>query len=478
MSNLVNYRLSMKIKDDESWPFNDEYTNRSVTGVMMLDGTNPSREILDVGRCGGEVRIEARYTFTRAASGTVSVQGGLKLYEGTSTSTNDLDGQATVTGSIAANGSGTLAKRVSNTDEGGDWADVRLSVTNSVIGSTDACANISAKATDLGGSFTGNAISDCEPVRGGHRRRYQNCDIYYSPSTGAHEVHGAIRQKYNHKRGPDSDLALPVTDETTTPDGLGRFNHFSGNGSIYWHPQTGPMEVRGGIRATWAAQGWERGGLGYPTSDEMRIGSSPSQWFSDFQNGVVFWQANEAINPAVAKLSRTKVQAAFNAAFRSRVTDRRVDIQSVAIVGVSGTGYDFLRSGNRSITFRMAGEVGSGSILIPDPNWWVEMPIRIEATPKPDTTRDVTIRVVRSGPARIHADNFAGIGTEATVKGIKSAIESGFSSPIKLADVPAVAGLLSAKVLPDGAFALYFRPDTAGKFAAFAAQNALDDLKI
>ncbi len=453
------------------------HRNRSVSGVLTLDDSNPSRKILDIGRCGGEVRVEVRFTFSRAAGGAVSVSGNLKLYEGTSTSTSDLDGQANVSGTVAANGSGTLSKRVNNTDEGGDWADVKIVVTNSFLGA-DPCANINAKAADLGSSFTGSAVSGCESVRGGHRRRYKNCDIYYSASAGAHEVHGAIRKKYNHKGGPDSDLALPVTDETKTPDGKGRFNHFSGNGSIYWHPETGPMEVRGGIRATWAAQGWELGSYGYPTSDEIKIGSNPSQWFSDFQNGVLFWQANKAIDPAKATLSRAKVQAAFNAAFRSRIMDNRVDIQSVAIVGVSGTVSDFMRSGNRSVKFRMSGEVSSGHWYIPDPNWWVEMPIRIEAVPAPDAAHDVVIRVVRSGSVRIHADNFAGIGTEDTVKGIKSAIESGFSSPIKLADVPAAAGLLSAKVLPNGSVALYFRPDTVGKFSAVVAQNALDNLKI
>ena len=42
-------------------------------------------------------------------------------------------------------------------------------------------------------------------------------------------------------------LHYPVTDETGTPDGVGRFNHFEG-GSIYWTPGTGAKEVHGAIR--------------------------------------------------------------------------------------------------------------------------------------------------------------------------------------------------------------------------------------
>lgn len=478
MTNLINYTLSMRIKDDESWPDSDEYANRSVSGTLLLDDATPERQILDIGRCGGEVRVEARFTFARSGGGAVRVSGDLRLYEGTSTNSSDLDGTASMNGSVAPDSSATLSQRVSNNDEGGDWADVTLQINNDALSDHDPCAHIDAKAAALGAAFTGAAVSGCENVRGGQRKRFQHCDIYYSATTGAHEVHGDIRRKYDFKGGPDSDLFLPVTDETATPDRIGRYNHFSGNGSIYWHPETGPMEVRGAIRATWAGQGWERGGLGYPTSDEMMIGESPMQWFSDFQNGVLFWQDYAGIDPAAATLQREGLLAAFDAAFRSRVTDTRVDIQSVSIVGVSSTGGDFIRSRNRTITFRLAGEISSGRWFIPDPDWWLEIPILIEAIPAPNAATDVRLQARRNGSAQIHAYNFAGIGTRQTVEGIRSAVENGFSAPISLADIPAAAGLLSAKVLPDAAIRLYFRPDGAGRFAASIAQGRLDNLQI
>lgn len=478
MTNLINYTISMRIKDDENWPQRDEYENRSVSGIVRLDDGTPTRQILDIGRCGGEVRVEARFTLTRAAGGAVRVNGDLRLYEGTSTNSNDLDGRASITGTVAAGGRQSFSQRVRNTDEGGDWADVTLRIDNAALSSSDPCAHIDAKAAELGSAFTGNAVSGCETVRGGHRKRFHGCDIYYSPSTGAHEVHGDIRRKYNALGGPDSDLRLPVTDETKTPDRVGRYNHFSGNGSIYWHPRTGPMEVRGGIRGAWAAQGWERGGLGYPTSDEMRIRQSPAQWFSDFQNGVLFWQERAAIDPATASLPRNRVLAAFDAAFRSRVTDLRVDIQSVSIVNVSSTSYDFRRSGNRVITFRIAGEVSSGRWYVPDPDWWVELPILFQGTPHPNAANDVELRVRRAGAPRVHVSNFAGIGVQETMDGLRTALDEGFASPITLAEIPAAAGLLSAKVMPDGAISLYFRPDNFGRFAAAVAQDRLDNIEI
>jgi hypothetical protein len=88
-------------------------------------------------------------------------------------------------------------------------------------------------------------------------------------SAPAYEVHGAIRAKYLLLGAEASVLGYPTTDETVTPDGIGRYNHFQA-GSIYWTPRTGAYEVHGLIREFWAANGWERNpDLGYPISDEL-----------------------------------------------------------------------------------------------------------------------------------------------------------------------------------------------------------------
>jgi hypothetical protein len=88
-------------------------------------------------------------------------------------------------------------------------------------------------------------------------------------SAGAFEVHGAIRQKYLALGAEASILGYPRTDETGTPDGIGRYNHFQA-GSIYWTPGTFAHEVHGLIRELWSNSGWERNPqLGYPISDEL-----------------------------------------------------------------------------------------------------------------------------------------------------------------------------------------------------------------
>ena len=93
-------------------------------------------------------------------------------------------------------------------------------------------------------------------------------DMVLGSASGAHEVHGAIGAHYFALGGTASFLGYPVTDETGTPDGVGRFNHFQA-GSIYWSPGTWAQEVHGLIRDAWASAGWERNAaLGYPITDE------------------------------------------------------------------------------------------------------------------------------------------------------------------------------------------------------------------
>ncbi|WTW95901.1 hypothetical protein OG216_22080 [Streptomycetaceae bacterium NBC_01309] len=122
----------------------------------------------------------------------------------------------------------------------------------------------------------------------GRFNHFQGGSIYWTPWTGAHEVHGAIRDKWAQLGWERGVLGYPLTDELVTPDGRGRFVHFE-RGSIYWSPQTGAREVYGKIRDTWAAQGWELGRLGYPTSGEYT--PAPGQRRNNFQHGYIVWDA-------------------------------------------------------------------------------------------------------------------------------------------------------------------------------------------
>ncbi|MEV6830893.1 PQQ-dependent sugar dehydrogenase [Amycolatopsis sp. NPDC051102] len=107
--------------------------------------------------------------------------------------------------------------------------------------------------------------------------------IYFTSATGAHAIYGEIRKKWaalDFERG----LGYPATDELGTPDGRGRYNHFSIGGSIYYTTATGAHMVKGEIRKRWAALGWEYSYLHYPRSDEY---VTNGVYRSDFEGGYI-----------------------------------------------------------------------------------------------------------------------------------------------------------------------------------------------
>ncbi|WP_199873705.1 hypothetical protein [Streptomyces sp. Root369] len=104
----------------------------------------------------------------------------------------------------------------------------------------------------------------------GFVQKFQNGAIYWRRDLGAWWVLGDIYQKYLAVGGAAGGvLGHPVSDETSTGDGVGRFNHFE-RGSIYWHPTIGAFEVHGEIHACWQRLGSEV--FGYPVTDETATG--------------------------------------------------------------------------------------------------------------------------------------------------------------------------------------------------------------
>jgi len=138
----------------------------------------------------------------------------------------------------------------------------------------------------------GNSVSVLEfGAKDGFYRRYERGAIYYHPQIGAHYVTGAIYEKYLQLGAEAGFLGYPLTDESGTPDSVGRYNTFE-RGSIHWTPATGAHETHGAIRDKWASLGWETGYLGYPITDEQEEAASEVNGFSPrrisrFQRGVI-----------------------------------------------------------------------------------------------------------------------------------------------------------------------------------------------
>jgi uncharacterized protein with LGFP repeats len=103
--------------------------------------------------------------------------------------------------------------------------------------------------------------------------------------------------KYWLRLGREETFGYPITDEMQTPDKRGFYNHFKilrlkgkPECSIYSSQKSGTHGVQGDIRKRWGELGWERGKLGFPTSDEHEVKSSNVAYRRvDFEKGRIDW---------------------------------------------------------------------------------------------------------------------------------------------------------------------------------------------
>lgn len=160
---------------------------------------------------------------------------------------------------------------------------------------------IADKYNQIGGSngILGPAATDEQPAPfGGRFQEFAHGVIYFHQNTGAHEVHGAILDLWTQLGR--TAFGYPITDETVVPeDGRGRFNHFRlvqllpaiEERSIYWTSSTQAHSVIGAIRKKWGDWEWQRGKLGYPTSEESQDGDGRKSFF---EYGYIRWTNDQA----------------------------------------------------------------------------------------------------------------------------------------------------------------------------------------
>ena len=120
----------------------------------------------------------------------------------------------------------------------------------------------------------------------GALQTYENGQIRWSSQGGAHPIWGKILTRYEIAETEGRSLGWPLNGEMKDAANGGAYQHFTG-GSIYFHPSTGAHRVTGGIRNLWEGQGWERGQMGYPTGEETATaGGGVNQ---TFQGGTAYW---------------------------------------------------------------------------------------------------------------------------------------------------------------------------------------------
>ena len=111
----------------------DERGHAEFTRETILNSAQP-QNVMDM-RCmwGGECRVELRLTGQMLDDNGVRVQGEALLFEGTSEGTGDLDGRRDFTFIVPRGRTVSNHQRVNNDDEGDDFADIRMTVSNAIV---------------------------------------------------------------------------------------------------------------------------------------------------------------------------------------------------------------------------------------------------------------------------------------------------------------------------------------------------------
>lgn len=115
---------------------------------------------------------------------------------------------------------------------------------------------------------------------GGYYNLFTGGVVVWSAATGAHYVRGAIASRYLALRGTAGPMGHPRTDELPAAGG-GTYNLFTG-GLIVASASTGAHEVRGAIAEKYLALHGTAGRLGYPVTGEYAV---PTGVQSEFQGG-------------------------------------------------------------------------------------------------------------------------------------------------------------------------------------------------
>jgi zinc D-Ala-D-Ala carboxypeptidase len=128
----------------------------------------------------------------------------------------------------------------------------------------------------------------CGLRSGGCAQQYERGVIYWSPASGAQAVWGAIRGTWAAHGLERGGLGYPVTGERCGIRDGGCYQWFQG-GLVMWSPASGVHAAWGAMLGTWAAQGYERGPLGYPASGELCFTGGAVTCRQYFQGGLITW---------------------------------------------------------------------------------------------------------------------------------------------------------------------------------------------
>lgn len=127
----ITVSADMYVEDSETFGSN-ETVRRQKTNAAILSAQGIAQTVMDFEvRMGGEIRVEFHVTASLIdTNGNAMIDGEVKLYEGASENTDDLDGVRQFQLYIPMGATINHFVRVNNDDEGGDYATIAMNISN------------------------------------------------------------------------------------------------------------------------------------------------------------------------------------------------------------------------------------------------------------------------------------------------------------------------------------------------------------
>ncbi len=124
----------------------------------------------------------------------------------------------------------------------------------------------------------------CDTLRTVCWQAFANGSIIWSPSSGAWESIGGIRERWGQLGYQSGKMGYPVS--SVNWDGKGWWQSYQ-NGAIIGTVKTGFWESMGQIRERWGTMGYQNSTLGYPKGAVINAGNNQS--WQEYENGFIIW---------------------------------------------------------------------------------------------------------------------------------------------------------------------------------------------
>ncbi|WP_246657711.1 GH25 family lysozyme [Arthrobacter yangruifuii] len=144
----------------------------------------------------------------------------------------------------------------------------------------------------------------CGIKNNGCYQDFQGGAILWSSATGAQvSPNGPVRTAYQKQGFESGTLGYPTGGQVCGIRDNGCYQNYQG-GAILWSPATGAQpSPNGAIRTAYQKQGFENGGLGYPTSGEV-CGIKDNGCYQNYQGGAITWTKSVGAHPTAGEIRR------------------------------------------------------------------------------------------------------------------------------------------------------------------------------